>query len=403
MGRNLAGGLAFTHGAPPLDSPDPMSPDETPFLVFGKPDLGPEELAEVTACIESGWLGTGPRVARFEGEFAEYKNAPHAVALGSCTAALHLSIVAGNIGPGDEVITTPLTFCATANAVINAGGTPVLADVDPETMNIDPAALEAAITPRTRAVIVVHFAGRACDMDTICAIARRHELLVIEDCAHAIETTYKGRPAGTMGGFGCFSFYATKNVTTGEGGMVLTRRQEDAERIKRLALHGMSADAWKRFGDSGYSHYFVTDRGFKCNMMDLQAAIGLHQLQRVEANWKRRESVWDLYMDRLGGLPITLPSPPDPECRHGYHLFTILVDERDRVLKEMTSDGIGLGVHYLALPEHPYYQEQYGWRPEDSPHATSIGRRTLSLPLSPSLSESDVERVIRSLTRAVTP
>lgn len=378
-----------------------MPTAEEPFLVFGQPVLGAEEAQEVAACLASGWLGTGPRVAAFEGDFAAYKNASHAVALGSCTAALHLSIVAAEIEPGDEVITTAMTFCATVNAIVNAGGVPVLADVDPVTMNIDPASIEAAITPRTKALLIVHFAGRACDMNAILAIVEKHSLLLIEDCAHAIETTYHGRPAGTMGGFGCFSFYATKNITTGEGGMVITRREDDRERIQRLALHGMTADAWKRFGDEGYKHYFVSDRGFKCNMMDLQAAIGIHQLRRVEDNWTKRLAVWEQYQERLAELPVERPAEFEADTRHGLHLYTVLVKDRDAVLDSMTKDGIGLGVHYSSIPEHPFYRERYGWRPEDYPAATSIGRRTLSLPMGPGLREQDIDRVVNSLARAV--
>lgn len=223
--------------------------------------------------MKSGWLGTGPKVARFEDDFAAYTHAPHAVAVSSCTAALHLSMLAIGLEPGDEVITTPLTFCATVNAIIHAGGTPVLADVDPVTMNIDPREMESRITPRTRAILAVHCAGRPCAMDALCEIVRRHDLKLIEDCAHAIETEHKDRKAGTFGDFGCFSFYVTKNVVTGEGGMILARREEDAVRIKTLALHGMTKDAWRRFRDPGYTHYYVVEAGFKYNMMDLQAAM----------------------------------------------------------------------------------------------------------------------------------
>src|SRR5207244_1939845 len=225
---------------------------------------------EVVRCLESGWIGTGPRVARFEKEFAAYKGQPFAAAVNSCTAAMHLSVLATGIGEGDEVITTPMTFCATVNAIIHAGATPVLADIDPSSMNIDPAAVEARITSNTKAIIPVHFAGRAADMNALNGIAERHGLKLIEDCAHAIETEYHGRKAGTFGDFGCFSFYATKNVTTGEGGMVLTRIEEDLARIKMLALHGLSTDAWKRFSDDGYKHDYVVETGYKCNMMDLQ-------------------------------------------------------------------------------------------------------------------------------------
>lgn len=378
---------------------------EEPFLIFGSPLIEQAEIDEVLACMESSWLGTGPRVARFEHDFATHQGlVPGQVAaVNSCTAALHVSMVAAGLEPNSEVITTPMTFCATVNAIIHAGLTPVLADVDPLTQNIDPAAIEAAITPRTSAILPVHFAGRPCDMDAIMAIAQRHGLAVIEDCAHAIETTWHGRKAGTFGDFGCFSFYATKNVVTGEGGMIVGRDEQRIARARVLALHGMSKDAWHRFGDEGYKHYQVVEAGFKYNMMDLQAAIGIHQLARVEQNWKRREAVWNCYMQAFADLPVGLPAAPELDTRHAHHLFTIMVDEarcgvtRDAFVDAMKARRIGTGVHYLAVPEHPYYQQRYGWKPEQWPNAMHLGRQTVSLPLSPKLTSADVERVIAAL------
>lgn len=372
------------------------------FLVFGSPLIGQPEMDEVQDCLHSGWLGTGPKVARFEREFAAYTGAEHAAALNSCTAGLHLALVALNLQPGDEVITTALTFCATINAIIHAGAVPVLADIDPSTLNIDPESVRRAITPRTKAILPVHFAGRCCNMDALMAIAEEHGLKVVEDCAHAIETTWHARHAGTFGDFGCFSFYVTKNVVTGEGGMVLAKRREDLERIKILGLHGMSADAWKRFSDEGYTHYMVVEAGFKYNMMDIQAAIGIHQLARVEKNYKVRKGHWARYNELLKDLPLTLPAPDEPHARHALHLYTVLVEEaggvtRDQLLTRMTHEGIGVGVHYLSLPEHPYYQERFGWRPENWPTAMDIGRRTMSLPLSAKLTADDIEDVSRAL------
>jgi dTDP-4-amino-4,6-dideoxygalactose transaminase len=383
-----------------------------PFLIFGSPAIGEEEIAEVEACLRSGWLGTGPRVAQFEQDFAAYQRIAPAqvVAVNSCTAALHVSMVAAKLEPGSEVITTPLTFCATVNAIIHAGLTPVLADVDPRTQNIDPVAIEAAITPRTRAILVVHFAGRPCEMNAIMAIAKKHGLLVIEDCAHAIETTYHGQKTGTFGDFGCFSFYATKNIVTGEGGMIIGRDEALIARAKVLALHGMSKDAWHRFGDSGYKHYQVVEAGFKYNMMDLQAALGIHQLARVDANWQRRRAIWQYYMTEFADLPITLPAVPAANTKHAYHLFTIHLDEqccgiaRDLFLAMMNEEKIGVGVHYLSVPEHPYYQQNFGWMPDGYPNAMRIGRQTVSLPLSAKLNDGDVERVvqiIRKITKSV--
>lgn len=379
------------------------------FLIFGAPRIEQPEIDEVLAVMESGWLGTGPRVAQFEQDFASYKGAKHVAALNSCSAALHLSILAAGIKPGDEVITTPMTFCATVNAIIHAGGVPVLADVDPLTMNIDPEQVRTKITSRTHAILPVHFAGRPCDMDSLCAIAGEHGLKIIEDCAHAIETEYKGKKAGTIGDFGCFSFYVTKNIITGEGGMVLAKHEEDIARIKVLGLHGMSKDAWKRFSDEGYKHYQVVDCGFKYNMIDLQAAIGIHQLRRVDEYWERRAQIWQVYNQAFADLPIGLPVSPEPDTRHAYHLYTVLIDEartgvsRDEFLNRMTENGIGVGVHYLSIPEHPYYQQTFGWKPEDWPNAMRIGRQTVSLPISAKISDADIVDVVSAVTKCLKP
>jgi len=373
------------------------------FLVFGAPLIEEPEIQEVVASMKSGWLGTGPKVAKFEQDFATYKGIQHAVAVNSGTAALHLGMIAVWLKNGDEVITTPMTFCATVNAIIHAGATPVLADVDPVTMNIDPNEVEKKITSKTRAILPVHFAGRSCNMDALCDIAKRHNLKIIEDCAHAIETEYKGQKAGTFGDFGCFSFYVTKNVVTGEGGMVLARDEENIARIKMLALHGMSRDAWKRFSDEGYKHYYVVECGYKYNMMDLQAAIGIHQLKRVETNWQRRQQIWESYNDAFSDLPVGLPAPIEPDTRHAYHLYTILIDEektglsRDDFLKAMTANNIGVGVHYLSIPEHPFYQKTFGWKAEDYPNAMRIGRQTVSLPLSAKLTDEDAGDVVKAV------
>lgn len=390
----------------PCESPSDtitMSRAKEDFLVFGAPAIEQDEIDEVVACLKSGWLGTGPRVARFEEDFRDYKGVNHALAVNSCTAALHLSLLAIDIKPGDEVITTPLTFCATINAIIHAGAIPVLADVDPVTMNIDPVEVERRITQRTRAIVPVHFAGRPCDMAALNMIAKKNDLLIIEDCAHAIEAEYRGEKAGTLGDLGCFSFYVTKNVSTGEGGMVITDNEAWANRIKTLALHGLSRDAWKRYGDEGYKHYYVGEAGFKYNMMDIQAALGIHQLVRVETNWQKRKALWDFYQRELIDLPVTLPAEPDAGTKHAHHLFTLLIDEqrsgifRDGFLEAMYGRGIGTGVHYLSVPEHPYYQQRFGWRPEIYPTAMRIGRQTVSLPFSAKLNEQDAVRVVSAI------
>lgn len=377
------------------------------FLVFGQPLIEEAEISEVADSMRRAWLGSGPKVNQFERDFAAYKGVKSAAALNSCTAALHLSCLALNLQPDDEVITTPMTFCASINAIIHAGGRPVLADVDSETMNIDPDAIERVLSPRTRAILPVHFAGRSCEMDQVLEIAERRRIAVIEDCAHAIETECKGRKAGTMGDFGCFSFYSTKNVVTGEGGMVLAQRKQQLDRIKVMGLHGMTKDAWKRFSDEGFKHYEVVAAGFKYNMMDLQAAIGIHQLARVETWWKRREEIWNRYQEAFADLPIGLPAPVEPDTRHAYHLYTILVDEsrtgitRDGFLDAMTARKIGVGVHYRSIPEHEYYRQTFGWKPEDYPNAYRIGRQTVSLPISAKLSDQDVDDVIGAVKSLV--
>lgn len=400
-------------------------PRRTDFLVFGKPVLDQAERDELLAVLESGWLGTGPRVSSFEAAFAQYKQctADQAVALNSCTAALQLALHLAGIGPGDEVITTPLTFCATINVILHAGATPVLADVDPQTQNLDPAAVEAAITPRTAAILPVHFAGRPCDMTALVAIANRHGLELIEDCAHAIESVWEGRPTGTFGRFAAFSFYATKNVTTGEGGMLLCRNAADAQRARTLALHGLSRDAYQRFNqpapDARFKHYEMVEPGWKCNMPDLAAALGLQQLRKVEVHWWRRFHVWQRYDTALHHLPLIRPlaSLLQPDCaaidestsavgnigrryRHALHLYNVLLPgetQRDRFLEAMLARNIGVGVHYRALTEHHWYQTHLGWKPDAFPHARRIGRCTASLPLTPGLSDADVDDVIQAV------
>lgn len=373
---------------------------------FSPPDIGGGEIAEVVATLESGWLSTGPRVRRFEEEFAAYIGAPHAIALNSCTAGLHLSLIAAGVGPGDEVITTPLTFCATANVIIHAGATPVFADVDPTTANLDPAATEAAITPRTRAIIPVHYGGRPVDVAAFQALAYRHGLVLIEDAAHCIEGVAAGRKIGTTADFTCFSFYATKNLTTGEGGMVTTASASAAELLRVASLHGMSRDAWSRYQHLGPTRYDVVLPGFKYNMPDLQAAIGLHQLGTIGTRLARRCQIWRQYDDAFADLPIDTFEPVPPANVHARHLYTILVDRqssgqtRDDLAETLAASGVASSVHFPAVHLHRYYAERFGFERGMFPHAERIADTVLSLPLSPALTDGQVDAVIRAVRGA---
>ena len=388
-----------------IDGGCPVRPKKY-FLVFGAPSIEKAEMKEVLACMQSRWIGTGPRVNRFEQDFAKYKGMRFAIAVNSCTAALHLSMLAC-LKKDDEVITTPMTFCATVNAIIHSGAKPVLADCEINTLNISPEAIEKKITKRTKAILVVHFAGRPCNMNAIRTIARKHKLIIIEDCAHAIESEYHGIKTGALGEIGCFSFYVTKNIITGEGGMMTTNKEDLAGCLKILALHGMSKDAWKRFSDQGYKHYQVVEAGFKYNMMDLQAAIGIHQLKRIETYWRKRKTIWEKYQKAFADLSCVLPEDPEKNTKHAYHLYTPLIEierlkkSRDWVLNALTAENIGVGVHYIPVHLHPYFQKHLGWRRGDYPHAEWIGSRTISLPLSPALTGRDVDDVIKAFRKVL--
>ncbi len=373
------------------------------FLIFGSPLIEEDEIKEVEATLRSGWLGTGPKVTKFESIFAEYTGAKYALALNSCTAGLHLSMLVAGIGPGDEVITTPLTFCATANAIIHVSGKPVFVDVEKETMNIDPEKIEKAITSRTKAIMPVHLAGRPCNMDAILDIAHRHNLLIIEDAAHCIEGWYKGKKVGNIGDITCFSFYVTKNIVTGEGGMVTTNREEWADKMKMYALHGMTKDAWMRYSDEGFKHYQVIYPGFKYNMMDIQASLGIHQMKRIDEYLERREEIWDIYGEAFAELPVITPRPAEPNTVHARHLYTLLIDvdrikmTRDEVQQNLYDMNIGTGIHFISLHLHEYYKKTFDFRPDDFPNAKFISDRTISLPLSAKLTDEDVEDVINAV------
>jgi dTDP-4-amino-4,6-dideoxygalactose transaminase len=394
--------VAFT---PAVTMPRPIAPTavlaETP-VPFAPPAIGPEEIAEVVETLESGWLSTGPRVARFEREFAEYAGAEHAIAVNSCTAALHLSLLASAVGQGHEVITTPLTFCATANVVVHTGATPVFADIDPETFNLDPQAAQAAVTPRTRAILPVHFAGRPADMTALGALATRKGLVLVEDAAHSVEGVAQGRKVGSIGHFTCFSFYATKNLTTGEGGMVTTSDASAAAFMRTASLHGMSRNAWTRYAPGGSAQYDVLMAGFKYNMMDVQAAIGLHQLAAIETRLARRQAIWAQYDEALAGLPLRRPASVRAGDVHARHLYTVLVEptaglSRDALQARLSERGISTSIHFRALHLHPFYQERFGLRRGMFPAAEAVSDSTLSLPLSAAMTPEAVERVIEAL------
>lgn len=368
--------------------------------MFGEPNIGRSEILSLANTMKTRWIGTGPKTKEFEEKFKTYVGGTNATAVNSCTAALHLSLLAAGLKPGDEVITSAFTFCSTVNAIIHSGATPVLADIDSITWNISPEKILKKITKRTRAILPVHYGGFPCKIREILLIAKKFGLKIIEDCAHAIETTIDGQHAGTFGDFGCFSFYVTKNITTAEGGMVITKKASDAEKIKRMALHGLSSDAWKRFSDCGYRHYKVRDLGFKYNMTDLAASVGCLQLKKIIKMQKNRKIIWNFYKKNLGDLPITLPPEASKNERHARHLFPILINKkiaglsRDQFMAVMHKNGIGTGVHYLSIPEHPFFKNRFGWRPEEWPVAMRIGRQTVSLPLSSGLDLKKAEKVV---------
>jgi dTDP-4-amino-4,6-dideoxygalactose transaminase len=372
------------------------------FLVFGSPLIGQEEIDEVVDSLRSGWVGTGPKVQRFESMVAEYVGAPHCRCVSSCTAALTLAMQALRVGPGDEVLVPAMTFVASANAVEHAGATPVLVDCVPGTGLIDLDAAEAAITPNTRAIMPVHIAGRPVDMERLAAIRDRHGLLVIEDAAHALGAEWRGRRIGAFGNLTAFSFYVTKNVTTIEGGALITEDVEIATEVERLALHGLSLGAWQRFSDAGFRHYEVVRPGYKYNMTDVQAALGIHQLPRLDGWIDERARLWDRYDRLLEDLPLETPPPPEPGTRHARHLYQVLLEPgaplgRDDLLDGLTARQIGTGVHYRGVHLHPYYRDTYDIRPSQFPVATAISERTLSLPLSPKVTDADQDDVASAL------
>ncbi len=377
-------------------------------IPFSRPSIGEEEIAEVVDCLRSGWVTTGPRTAQFEKDFAARVQAPHALAVTSATAGLHLAMLALALQPGDEVITTPLTWPATVNAIVLAGATPVLVDIEPKTLNLDPRLVGAALSPRTRAIVPVHFAGQPCDMDALTAIARPRRLRIVDDAAHALGAEYRGRPIGSLGDAAVFSFHPIKNITTGEGGMVTTADDDLARRVRLLRFHGVERDAWKAYGRTQLPLYDVTAPGLKYNLTDIQSAIGIHQLRKLAALNAERERLARRYDAALAGMPALRPlGRVAYPHRHAHHLYVVrLALERMRVdrntfMAAVMDAGIGLGLHFTAVHELTYYRDRLGDRRAALPVATDASQRIFSLPLFPGLSDAEQDRVIEVLEQTV--
>ena len=386
---------------------DGGAPIRATFLPFHQPTIDADDERAVLETLRSGWITTGPRTKTFEQELAAYTGAKHCVAVNSCTAALHLALEAVGVGPGDEVITSPITFASTANVIVHRGALPVFADVEPETLNIDPAALARAITPRTKAIIPVDFAGQPCELDAVMAIGQQHGLTVIEDAAHAIGAEFGGQRIGSVADMTCFSFYATKNITSGEGGALTTDRADWAERIAVMALHGISRDAWKRYSAEGYKHWDIVAPGYKYNMFDLQGALVLSQMAKLGTFQARRVALKDRLDRGLRDLAeITLPTER-PGRLHAYHLYPIIVRtemltvDRDVVMNAIQAENIGIGIHFRAVHLRPFYVDTFGFRRGMFPRAEYYSDRTISLPLFPRMTDQDADDVIAAVRKVV--
>ena len=369
-------------------------------MPFHRPSIGEEEIAEVVDTLRSGWLTTGPKVERFQREFAAAVNARHAVALNSATAALHLALEAVGVGAGDEVIIPAYTFAATGEVVTYLGARPVLADCRADTLNIDVGTIEPLLTGRTKAIVPVHIAGQVCDMEPILELARTRGLFVIEDAAHALPASYKGRLVGTIGDITAFSFYATKTITTGEGGMVTTERDDYAARMKMMSLHGLSGDAWNRYSSRGHWYYEISEFGFKYNLTDVAAALGLRQLERMWAFHRRREQIARMYNDTFGELDTCLVPRDAGFGTHAWHLYIlelnlpVLAVGRNQVLDSLRQKGVGTSVHFMPLHLHPVYQRMYGYQAGQFPTAEAVFSRACSLPIYPGMTDGEVAHVI---------
>jgi len=384
-----------------------MSP-RAAILPFHIPDIGDNEISAVAEVLRSGWLTTGPKVHAFEHAFARYIGVSHAVAVNSCTAALHLALDTVGLREGDEVLVPTMTFAATAEVVLYFKARPVLVDCEPDTLNVDPAVLEKALSPRTRAIIPVHYGGHACDMARILDIARTYQLKVIEDAAHALPASYNGQMVGTFGDLACFSFYATKTLCTGEGGMVITANPEYAENVRMMSLHGISKQAWNRYSAEGSWYYEILRPGFKYNMTDIAAALGLVQLEKCDRMWEARKRIAEIYNDGLGDLDEVVTPAVHGDVEHAWHLYPIRLDldplriGRAEFITMMREQNIGTSVHFIPLHLHPFYRDTYRYRREDFPNASNAYERLVSLPIYPAMTESDavdVVTVVRDIIR----
>jgi dTDP-4-amino-4,6-dideoxygalactose transaminase len=373
------------------------------YLKFSVPDISQEDIDAVVETLKSGWLTSGKKAQMLEEAFAAETGAEFAVSLSSGTSALFLSLIAEGVGSGDEVITTPLTFVSTANVVHHLGARPVFADIDPETFNIDPDAAAAAITPRTRAVMPVHYAGQPCDMDRIKPLAEKHHVRVIEDAAHALGAEYKEKKIGGTGNLTCFSLFPTKNITAGEGGVITLNDPDKDKRLRRLRLHGMSKDGWKRYAKEGSWYYEIHEAGYKCNLSDINASLALTQLKRLRELNRKRLELAEYYIDRISDIPGIHPQKQLPGTHSSWHIFPVWVDKkrfgigRNQLVKELWKRNIGTSVHFIPLHVQPFYQEKYGYREGDFPAAEKVFEGILSLPLFPRMQTSDVDDVISAL------
>jgi len=380
------------------------------FITFGEPNIGIKEINFLKRTISSKWIGSGPITEEFENKFKIYKKSKYSLSVNSCTAALHLSLISLGLKKGDEVITTPMTFCSTINSILLVGAKPVLVDINPDTLNIDENMISKKINSKTKALMIVHFAGLACNMAPIMKICKKYNLRLIEDCAHAIESKYFNKEVGNFGDAGCFSFYATKNITTGEGGMLLTNKTKIYNRVRTMRLHGLSKDAWKRYLPNSinnkfkFEHYDVKEVGLKYNLIDLNASLGIPQLENIEKSLKKREKLHILYRKELNGLPIKFQDINPYPNKFAHHLFVIILDKsktkkkRDDLIYFLKKNKIGTGINYRAVTDMTIYRKKLGWNNKTAPIAKNVGDNILSLPLYPSLALSEAKYISKKIS-----